>query len=152
MIGFIEVGDTYVNVEMIESYRQEHRGAGISRSSGHDLYVQMNTGRVYVAHDVSEQEFSDWLRDALRRGGRCPAGPAGPAEDGAMSPEPDADDPLVPPVAALTEMFDAAQQAHQMFTSFRVGGFTEDQALKLTAHVIVAHSQSAPSDHGEAKS
>jgi hypothetical protein len=44
----------------------------------------------------------------------------------------------------LSQMFDAAVEAYRLFGAFRVGGFSEEQALKMTAYVITAREQTEP--------
>lgn len=42
-----------------------------------------------------------------------------------------------------TQMFDAMEQLHDLFKSLRVGGFSESQALRIVALVIIGGGSSS---------
>ena len=50
------------------------------------------------------------------------------------------------PADHLHELFGAAEKMHELFEAFMVGGFSEEQALKLVANMMVAQSTQGSSE------
>lgn len=49
---------------------------------------------------------------------------------------------------AWTELYEVGEKLHDLFKTLMVGGFTEDQALKLIAHLLAQGGGGEPSIGG----